>query len=167
MLDDGKVPPYLKLYEALISLQKEIEQSLPEFQEMVLGLQKHDAAAALGTAAEDEARDPLLQPPARDAQTIAAIKAKNRTTLALQRDAAQARKQLLANFANFDLIAKKIRNLDDEGNASLGRLKIAIWTQANVFLQNNVRPAVRLASEKATTDDRHLSYSDVPLAESA
>ena len=54
MLDDGHLPPYVKLYEALVSLQKEIEQSLPEFQEMILGLQKHDAAAALGTADQDE-----------------------------------------------------------------------------------------------------------------
>ncbi|MCO5565432.1 hypothetical protein L7F22_019105 [Adiantum nelumboides] len=145
MLDDGNLPGYVKLYEALISLQKEIEQSLPEFQEMILGLQKHDAAAALGTSdQQDESHDPLLQPVQSETLSMAAIKAKNRTTLALQRDAAQARKQLLANFANYDLIAKKIRNLDDEGNASLARLKVAIWTQANTFLQANMFPLQNL-----------------------
>lgn len=144
MLDDGSLPAYVKLYEALISLQKEIEQSLPEFQEMILGLQKHDAAAALGTADQEESHDPLLQPVQNETLSIAAIKAKNRTTLALQRDAAQARKQLLANFANYDLIAKKIRNLNDEGNASLARLKVAIWTQANTFLQANMFPLQNL-----------------------
>lgn len=140
MLDDGPIPPYLKHYDTLMSLQREIEQSLPEFQEMVLGLQKQDATAALGTS-NDEVNDPLEPPSsAMSAHAIAAAKAKNRTALALQRDAAQARKQLLANFANYDLVAKKIRNLDDGGNASLSRLKFAIWTRANMFLQSNVSP---------------------------
>lgn len=141
MLDDGSVPAYLRLYEGLSILQKEIEQSLPEFQEMVLGLQKQDAAAALGTVAEPG--EDILSPSRSDSSTLAAsslaaLKAKNKNTLALQRDAAQARKQLLANFANYDLIAKKIRNLDDQGNASLARIKLAIWTKANLFLQQNV-----------------------------
>lgn len=153
MLDDGHLPAYVKLYEALISLQKEIEQSLPEFQEMILGLQKHDAAAALGTADQEESHDPLLQPVQNETLSIAAIKAKNRTTLALQRDAAQARKQLLANFANYDLIAKKIRNLDDEGNASLSRLKVAIWTQANTFLQANMFPLQNLPKLQSSSSN--------------
>lgn len=140
MLDDGIVPVYLQLYEALVTLQKEIEQSLPEFQEMVLGLQKQDAAAALGTVAETS--EDILSPNRADTgsamSSIAATKAKNKNSLALQRDAAQARKQLLANFANYDLVAKKIRNIDEQGNASLGRIKIAIWTKANLFLQQNV-----------------------------
>lgn len=142
MLDDGSIPVYLRLYEALNILQKEIEQSLPEFQEMVLGLQKQDAAAALGTVAETD--QDILSPSRSESSTLAAsslvaLKAKNKNTLALQRDAAQARKQLLANFANYDSIAKKIRNLDDQGNASLARIKLAIWTKANLFLQQNVR----------------------------
>lgn len=32
-------PPWLKLYEMLVQLEKEIEATLPEFQELVLGLQ--------------------------------------------------------------------------------------------------------------------------------
>ncbi|CAD6905690.1 unnamed protein product, partial [Tilletia laevis] len=38
MLESGPTPTWLKLYEALIRLQREIEESLPEFHEMVLGL---------------------------------------------------------------------------------------------------------------------------------
>lgn len=140
MLDDGSVPVYLQLYEALVALQKEIEQSLPEFQEMVMGLQKQDSAAALGTV--EETGEDILSPSRSDVSTtlsIAAMKAKNKNSLALQRDAAHARKQLLANFANYDLVAKRIRNLEDGGNTSLGRIKVAIWTKANLFLQQNVR----------------------------
>lgn len=161
MLDDGSVPPYVKLYEALVLLQKEIEQSLPEFQEMIMGLQKHDAAAALGTANEDDSRDPLLAPnaPARDQSTLQAMKAKNRTALALQRDAAQARKQLLANFANYDSIAKKIRSLDDEGNASLARIKMAIYARASVFLQTYMFPLQNLPKLTSAPSAASMAHS--------
>jgi rabenosyn-5 len=140
MLDDGSVPPYIALYESLITLQKEIEQSLPEFQEMVLGLQKQDAAAALGTI--DTTPEDILSPSRSESSpsSLAAMKAKNKNNLALQRDAAQARKQLLANFANYDSTAKRIRNLDDQGNTSLARVKLAIWAKANLFLQQNMFP---------------------------
>lgn len=141
MLDTDRTPAYVRLYDGLVSLQKDIEQSLPEFQEMVLGLQKQDAAAALGTA--ETINNDILSVVHNDASSnasLAALKAKNKNTLALQRDAAQARKQLLANFANYDLYAKRIRNLDDEGNASLARIKAAIWTKANLFLQQNMFP---------------------------
>ena len=167
MLDDGTVPTYVKLYETLVSLQKEIEQSLPEFQEMVLGLQKQDAAAALGTS-DSQVTDPLA-PHANleKSNDLAALKAKSRSALALQRDAAHARKQLLANFANYDLIAKKIRNLEDDGNPSLARVKMAIWTQANVFLQNNMFPLQnlpKLSSSKDTKPNRGSKIKAPPDA---
>ncbi|EPQ29642.1 uncharacterized protein PFL1_02862 [Pseudozyma flocculosa PF-1] len=122
MIDDGTVPAYLKLYEALMQVQKDIEESLPEFQEMVLGLQKHDHTAALGSSAK--------------------------ANIELQRDAAQARKQLLANFATYDELAKRIRKLPapaSEGgggssDAAQERVQQAIWTKANLFLQQNMLP---------------------------
>ncbi|UZJ57088.1 hypothetical protein CBS101457_006408 [Exobasidium rhododendri] len=163
MLDDGSIPAYLRLYEALVTLQKEIEQSLPEFTEMVLGLQKQDAAAALGTNASDERSEDILSPNKEET------------------DAAQARKQLLANFANYDLVAKKIRNLDDAGNVSLARIKMAIWTKANLFLQQNMfplqslpktspskkeKPKAPLGTNTPMTDNRfHLI--DAPLTSSS
>ncbi|KAL9936079.1 hypothetical protein V8E36_004921 [Tilletia maclaganii] len=146
MLESGPVPIWLKLYEALMRLQREIEESLPEFHEMVLGLQKHDASTTLGSS--------------------------TRTTLKLQRDAAQARKQLLANFAAYDALAKRIRNLPTPASISRAaavkmgqqgagqsqirggggrvselmlddpqeRVQLAIWTNANLFLQKNMFP---------------------------
>ncbi|KAN0059717.1 carboxypeptidase Y-deficient [Thecaphora frezii] len=119
MIDDGTVPAYLKLYEALKQVQKDIEESLPEFQEMVLGLQKQDHTAALGSSV--------------------------RANVELQRDAAQARKQLLANFATYDELAKRIRKLPvanngNSGDAAQERVQQAIWTKANLFLQQNMLP---------------------------
>lgn len=147
MLDDGSLPPYLRLYDELVSLQKDIEQSLPEFQEMVLGLQRQDAAAALGTNGTSE-QSQTDDYKSGDVRSIASDKARHRTALALQRDAAQARKQLLLNFANYDALAKRIRALPvlasstsgNGGGATSGQKRVqeAIWTRANLFLQQNV-----------------------------
>lgn len=34
-----RTPTWIKLYEVLVQLEKEIDESLPEFQELVLGIQ--------------------------------------------------------------------------------------------------------------------------------
>lgn len=138
MLDDKPFPVFIKLYEALMRVQREIEQSLPEFQEMVLGLQKQDQSAALGSS----------------------IKA----NLELQRDAVQARKQLLSNFATYDELAKRIRKLPSESDsaevqasdAAQERIQHAIFTRANLFLQQNMLPLQslpKLGSKGSTGDD--------------
>ncbi|SPO21665.1 related to vacuolar segregation protein PEP7 [Ustilago trichophora] len=136
MMDDEPLPIFMKLYEALMRVQKEIEQSLPEFQEMVLGLQKQDQTAALGSSI--------------------------RANIELQRDAVQARKQLLANFATYDELAKRIRALpvgDKANTAGFGsdaaqeRIQHAIFTRANLFLQQNMLPLQSLpkpGSKKTT-----------------
>ncbi|KAK0532848.1 carboxypeptidase Y-deficient [Tilletia horrida] len=161
MLESGPTPTWLKLYETLMRLQREIEESLPEFHEMVLGLQKHDASTTLGSSA--------------------------RTTLKLQRDAAQARKQLLANFAAYDALAKRIRNLptpasisraaaakmnaqggtqqQQQGGVAKGaveallddpqeRVQLAIWTNANLFLQKNMFPLQTLPKPDASSSKK-------------
>lgn len=125
MDEENSLPLYVQLYDELSALQREIETSLPEFQELLMGLQKSDANSTSGTY---EAA--LLPSPA---PTIGSV-----NLLQLQRDAADARKQLLANFANYDLLAKKIRDTPDDGNMSLRRLKEAVWVKAGIFLQMNV-----------------------------
>ncbi|KDN53502.1 hypothetical protein K437DRAFT_252864 [Tilletiaria anomala UBC 951] len=156
MLDDGnRVPMYLKLYEALMRLQREIEESLPEFQEMVLGLQKQDANATLGV---EEGVLTVAQGNSSGGSDAAQIKQQQvnvRMMLALQKDAAAARKQLLANFANYDALARRIRSLPPEDSGPFGgasgrpaastdqaqeRLQQAVWTRANLFLQQNMFP---------------------------
>lgn len=130
MMDNGPLPVFMKLYEALMRVQKEIEQSLPEFQEMVLGLQKQDQTAALGSSI--------------------------RANIELQRDAVQARKQLLANFATYDELAKRTRALpsDSVGDAAQERIQHAIFTRAHLFLQQNMLPLQslpKLGSKKSDT----------------
>lgn len=148
MMDDEPLPVFIKLYEALMRVQKEIEQSLPEFQEMVLGLQKQDQTAALGSSI--------------------------RANIELQRDAVQARKQLLANFATYDELAKRIRALpvgerDSTGangsDAAQERVQHAIFTRANLFLQQNMLPLQSLpkpGSKKTNGDAGSDSTGSTP-----
>lgn len=124
MEEQNSTPPYVQLYDELVALQREIETTLPEFQELLMGLRKSDVNSTLGTS---------------DAAVATSHNQRNTVNLLqLQRDAANARKQLLANFANYDALAKRIRDLPDGGNVSLKRLKDAIWVNAGVFLQTNV-----------------------------
>lgn len=44
-----RVPDWIQLYEVLVELEKEIEELLPEFQELVLGLQYVSAFTAFHT----------------------------------------------------------------------------------------------------------------------
>ncbi|KAK4705623.1 rabenosyn-5, partial [Phenoliferia sp. Uapishka_3] len=45
-----RTPTWVKLYEVLVQLEKEIEITLPEFQELVLGLQKPSTVSSLPSA---------------------------------------------------------------------------------------------------------------------
>ncbi|KAF7311523.1 FYVE-type domain-containing protein [Mycena kentingensis (nom. inval.)] len=104
------VPTFVKLYEAFVSLEKEIEDSLPQFQELVLSL-NHDS-----------------QP---------------------TKEASSARKRLLEAFAQYDAIAKRIRNLPtSNAGGSQERVQIAVMTRANLFLQKNMFPLQSLPTPK-------------------
>ncbi|KAF7295361.1 FYVE-type domain-containing protein [Mycena indigotica] len=95
------VPTFVRLYDAFIALEKEIEDSLPQFQELILSL-THDS-----------------QP---------------------TKEASAARKRLLEAFAQYDAIAKWIRNLAAPNGGSQERVQIAVMTRANLFLQKNMFP---------------------------
>ncbi|KAJ6606468.1 FYVE zinc finger-domain-containing protein [Mycena vulgaris] len=105
------VPTFVKLYETFIILEKEIEDSLPQFQELILTL-NHDS-----------------QP---------------------TKEASAARKRLLEAFAQYDSLAKRIRNLPTpNGNgSSQERVQIAVMTRANLFLQKNMFPLQSLPTPK-------------------
>ncbi|KAF7353634.1 FYVE-type domain-containing protein [Mycena venus] len=118
------VPLFVKLYEAFVVLEKEIEDSLPQFQELILTL-NHDS-----------------QP---------------------TKEASAARKRLLEAFAQYDALAKRIRNLPTPNGrgSSQERVQIAVMTRANLFLQKNMFPlqslptpkTAKAASSRATTED--------------
>ncbi|KAJ7074293.1 FYVE zinc finger-domain-containing protein [Mycena amicta] len=103
------VPTFVKLYEAFVMLEREIEDSLPQFQELILTL-NHDS-----------------QP---------------------TKDASAARKRLLEAFAQYDSIAKRIRNLPTPNGGSQDRVQIAVMTRANLFLQKNMFPLQSLPTPK-------------------
>lgn len=136
------LPPYSRLYGQLSALQTQIEQSLPEFQELVMGLQR----GADNADAEDQVLG--VSSNKSPSTTPAAL-------LQLQRDAASARKQLLTNFANYDLIAKRIRALDDGGNSSLRRIKEAVERKAAAFLQANMFPLQSIPKAAPRNKNQH------------
>ncbi|GAW06335.1 MFS general substrate transporter [Lentinula edodes] len=80
----GVTGEFLKLYEAFLGLEKEIEDSLPAFEELLVGLKM---------SGNNNGSDP---PHALTAQTATA---------------AAERKRLLQVFARYDALAKRIRNL--------------------------------------------------------
>ncbi|KAJ7684628.1 FYVE zinc finger-domain-containing protein [Mycena polygramma] len=129
------VPTFVKLYEAFVVLEKEIEDSLPQFQELILTL-NHDS-----------------QP---------------------TKEASAARKRLLEAFAQYDSLAKRIRNLPTANGrgSSEERVQIAVLTRANLFLQKNMFPLQSLPTPKkhakaaAVEDSDDASFID-PTSETA
>lgn len=124
--------PLLVHYRALQQLQREINEALPEFHEMLLGLQKKDANATLASSMQD--------------------------SRALQADAAQARKELLVRFTRYDQLARKLRDLpptvDRRTSQTQERLQRAIYTRATLFLQKNMFPLQSLPNLAAPRTER-------------
>lgn len=138
LLEEGEAPEYIRLYHQLMVLQKEIEQSLPEFQELVMGLQKQDTTSTLGLETAGNGTSSPPSSPSSRRGSASGPTLSRAALLQLQRDAATARKQLLANFANYDALARRIRDLPDGGNNSLKRIKDGVDRKAAAFLQMNV-----------------------------
>ncbi|KAM5534103.1 hypothetical protein V8D89_012284 [Ganoderma adspersum] len=97
----GVVPLFTRLYDAFISLEKEIEDELPIFQELIVNLAKQERPTPEATA---------------------------------------ARKRLLEAFAQYDAIAKRIRQLPCPQGGSQDRIQCAVIARANLFLQKNMFP---------------------------
>lgn len=103
-----------------------------------MGLQKQDTSSTLGLeAAANGTPSPPSSPSSRRGSASGPTLSRA-ALLQLQRDAATARKQLLANFANYDALARRIRDLPDGGNNSLKRIKDGVDRKAAAFLQMNV-----------------------------
>ncbi|KAF7359294.1 FYVE-type domain-containing protein [Mycena sanguinolenta] len=117
------VPMFAKLYEAFVILEKEIEDALPQFQELILTL-NHDS-----------------QP---------------------TKEASAARKRLLEAFAQYDALAKRIRNLPTPNGpgSSQERVQIAVMTRANLFLQKNMFPFAAATTSAVALDDDDADFID-------
>ncbi|WFD36895.1 hypothetical protein MCUN1_003786 [Malassezia cuniculi] len=111
--------PLITLYGALVAQQKKIEEALPDFHEMILGLQyvdadrKNDAEGMLASTVHD--------------------------SLELQHDAAQARKELLQGFAQYDKLAKQIRDLEHRSHAEAqtGSDRAAVSKQIRILQEQD------------------------------
>jgi len=102
--DASHTPTSVRLYEALVQLEKEIEDVLPQFHELLLSL-SNDTSSSTQHA------------------TSAAM-----------------RKRLLQSFAEYDRLAKRIRQLPCARESSQDRIQNAISTRATLFLQKNMFP---------------------------
>ncbi|KZT11310.1 uncharacterized protein LAESUDRAFT_642177 [Laetiporus sulphureus 93-53] len=97
-------PIFFKLYDTFISVEKEIEDALPQFQELMLSLRLA----------------PKQERPAPEASAV--------------------RKRLLEAFGQYDVLAKRIRQLRCPPGSSQDRLQSAILNRANLFLQKHMFP---------------------------
>jgi len=112
-----EVPLFSRLYAAFINLEKEIEDSLPQFQELMLSLSKHERPTPEATA---------------------------------------ARKRLLDAFAQYDALAKRIRQLPSPGGpgSSQDRIQQAVLARATIFLQKNMFPLQALPKPQKTSNSK-------------
>ncbi|WFD44769.1 carboxypeptidase Y-deficient [Malassezia psittaci] len=137
--------PVVHLYKLLINLQSDILNALPEFHEMILGLQKNDANQTLASSIQD-----------------------SRT---LQSHATQARKELLARFSQYDHLAKKIRYLppivNQHPSSTEERLQRAIYARSTLFLQKHMFPLQQLPVSESGQASRKSAQqaNDKPLSD--
>lgn len=113
------VPTFSKLYQVLIELEKELEDCLPQFQELIVSLkwvhsslQKFDCSWRCFCSHDEHPT----------------------------KEATAARKRLLDIFAQYDAAAKRIRKLPCTPGSSQDRVQMAVTTRANMFLQKHMFP---------------------------
>ncbi|KAG1868796.1 FYVE zinc finger-domain-containing protein [Suillus tomentosus] len=116
----ASVPPFVRFYDAFISLEKEIEDAIPQFQDLLLTLSNDD------------------QP---------------------TKEASAARKRLLDAFAQYDVLAKRIRDIPCNTGSSQNHVQLAVLSRANLFLQKHMFPLQSLPKPKK----RDSSSSPVPF----
>lgn len=101
-------------------MERDIEERLPEFQELVINLQ-------------------CVLWPFPPVYQLTLLCARNSETPALWQ-APNLRRRLLEDFAKYDAIAKRIRTLRCVPGSSQDRVQVAILNRANLFLQRNMFP---------------------------
>ncbi|TFK55163.1 hypothetical protein OE88DRAFT_1623970 [Heliocybe sulcata] len=118
-----QVPTFVRLYEAFITLEKDIEDTLPQFQELLVSLSNDEQ-------------------PTKEASAI--------------------RKHLLDSFAQYDVLAKRIRKAPCPKGSSQERVQAAVLTRANLFLQRHMLPlqSVSRPSAKSSTPSTPVSESE-------
>ena len=115
-------PTWLNLYEVLLRLEKEIESALPQFQELVVGLQ---------FVRPHLTPHPLTFSRSNSSDALSSSRPSSSATQNL-------RKSLLTNLASYDTISKRIRALPlaegSHAGGSQDRLQQAISAKGTLFL---------------------------------
>ena len=109
-----------RIYQLLLTLENEIEESLPQFQELLMTLKCVDSPSLR--------RSVLTTSPSQNDQPT--------------KEAMAARRRLLDAFAQYDKLSKQIHALPCPGGpgSSQDRVQMAILSRANIFLQKNMFP---------------------------
>ncbi|KAF9265740.1 hypothetical protein L218DRAFT_859383 [Marasmius fiardii PR-910] len=128
------VPTFVRLYDAFIALEKEIEDSLPQFQEMVLSLGQESSPQTI-TKEATAIRKRLLDAFA-------------------QYDALAKRIRMLPGEDG-----KPVKQ-----GSSQDRVQMAITTRANIFLQKNMFPLQSLPKRSTSSSSTLTSASPAPEA---
>jgi rabenosyn-5 len=126
-------PTFVRLYDAFISLEAEIEDSLPQFQEMVLTLNNSDS--------------PDLGSGGQDSKTLSAVRKRLLGSFA-QYDAL-AKKIHSVTLPSQDGRSRSTRASAIDGPGSQERVVMAIMMRANLFLQKNMVPLQSLPGPKS------------------
>ena len=130
----------------LISIEKEIEDSLPQFQELILSL-----------------KFVLYYSPSSRLILISFRCSNDERPTA---EASAARKRLVEAFAHYDTAAKRIQGLPCARGSSQDRVQTAILTRANLFLQKNMFPlqvrVLSLTHHMSLSRILALQYSPFP-----
>lgn len=128
-------PPFSKLYAVLLEIEKEIEEMLPQFQELVIHLSQEDDS------------------------NLHSAPNNNRV-----KQATNLRKHLLESFSQYDAIAKRIKSLKTPGpNSSQEKVQNAISNRATLFLQRNLFPLQSLPKPKKPTHAKNSSVTTLSL----
>jgi rabenosyn-5 len=114
-----------------VALEVELEELLPQFQELLLGLGCVFTLSSLPSAHTSPSQEAPPTP-----------------------EATAARKRILDTFNHYDLLAKKIRKLPCKPGSSQDRVQTAVMARANLFLQKNMFPLQSLPKATAGTTKR-------------
>jgi hypothetical protein len=134
-VETKSVPPFARLYGALLGLEKEIEEMLPVFQEVVIRLSYVIFHSDLlyvtnSPASRQEDETTPVSPLTTGSGSQNPVK-----------QASSLRKQLLEAFSQYDAIAKRIKGLrPSRPGSSQEKVQIAIANRATLFLQRNMFP---------------------------
>ena len=149
----ARKPPDLRSYETLVQFERGIRSMLPKFQSLLMMLQYGVQSIERKVVRRPDRlgdRDPNTPP--TPSQLV---------------EASKVRRRLMDAFAQYDVAARRIRDLPTDSTAQR-RLQRAVYQQATNFLHLHMLPLKTLpkllkhAGPDGKIDGRHASSSSLP-----